>query len=78
MKTIETRLKEIMSIRMKLKKLGLSVDNAPKLQKVFSHMSDFVKEGATWSGTVFLAEINRYMDVKLCNHKDCDVTLRAP
>ena len=78
MKTIETRLNEIMTIRLKLKNLGLSTANVPKIEKVFRYMNDFVKEGSTWSGSVYLEEIDRYMDVKLSNRRDCDVTLRAP
>lgn len=78
MKTIETRLKEILEIRTKLKNLGLSVANVPNIEKVFQYMNDFVKDGVTWSGSVYLTEIDRYMDVKLSNRKDCDVTLRVP
>ena len=78
MKTIETRLNEIMTIRLKLKQLGLSTSNVPNIEKVFRYMNDFVKEGSTWSGSVYLEEIDRYMDVKLSNRRDCDVTLRVP
>ena len=78
MKTLETRLNEIMTIRKKLRDLGLGIEIVPNIQIVFDHMNTFVKEGVTWSGSVFLEEADRYIDVKLSNRRDCDVTLRVP
>ena len=78
MKTFQQRLDEIMTIRKKIKKLGLGTSNVPAIKSVFDHMTEFVKEGVTWSGSVFLEEADRYIDVILSNRKECEVTLRLP
>ena len=78
MKSLEKRLDEILVIRRKIRDLGLGTENVPAIAKVFSRMSEFVKEGTTWSGSVFLDEVDRYIDVMLSNRKPCEVTLRVP
>ena len=78
MKSLEKRLDEILVIRKKIRDLGLGTENVPAIKKVFERMSDFVKEGTTWSGSVFLSEVDRHIDVILSNRKPCEVTLRVP
>ena len=78
MKTLQERLDEIMVIRKKIRDLGLGIENVPAIENVFSRMNDFVKEGVTWSGSVFLDEADRWIDVLLSNRKPCEVTLRVP
>ena len=78
MKTLQERLDEILVIRRKIRDLGLGIENVPAIEKVFSRMNDFVKEGVTWSGSVFLDEADRWIDVILSNRKSCEVTLRVP
>jgi hypothetical protein len=78
MKTLQERLDEILVIRKKIRDLGLGTENIPALAKVFSRMNDFVKEGVTWSGSVFLDEADRWIDVLLSNRKPCEVMLRVP
>ena len=78
MKSLENRLNEILVIRKKIRDLGLGIENVPALEKVFKYMTEFVKEGITWSGSIFLDEADRYIDVMLSNRKPCEVTLRVP
>ena len=78
MKTLQERLDEILTIRKKIRDLGIGTDNVPAIAKVFSRMNDFVKEGVTWSGSVYLEEIERWMDVMLSTKRPSEVTLRVP
>jgi hypothetical protein len=78
MKTLEKRLDEILTIRRKIRNLGLGVEIVPEIKTVFDHMTEFVKEGVTWSGSVYLDAADKYIDVKLSNRKDCEVTIREP
>ena len=78
MKTIEERVKEMVTIRKKLKNIGISAESVPSIQPIFDRMNDFLKEDITWSGGAYLPEIERFIDVKLSNRHPCDVTLRVP
>ena len=78
MKSLEKRLDEILVIRRKIRNMGIGTENVPAITEVFSRMTDFVKEGTTWSGSVFLDEIDRHIDIMLSNRKPCEVTLRVP
>ena len=77
MKSIEKRLDEILRIRKDMNRLGLVVETVPNLKIVFDHMNDFVKEGVTWSGSVYLAEAERWIDVRLGHKQDCMIRLRV-
>ena len=78
MKPFQQRLDEILVIRKKIRGLGLGTENVPAIKTVFDHMTDFVKEGTTWSGSVYLDEADRYIDTKLSNRHKCECTLRVP
>ena len=78
MKTFQVRLDEILVIRKKIKNLGLGVEIVPEIKSVFDRMTEFVKEGTTWTGSVYLDAADRYIDVILSNRKPCNVTLRLP
>ena len=69
MKTLQERLDEILVIRKKIRNLGLGVEIVPEIKPVFDHMTDFVKEGTTWTGSVYLDAADRYIDVILSNRK---------
>ena len=77
MKSIEKRLAEILHIRKDMNRLGLVTETVPNLQIVFDHMNDFVKEGVTWSGSIYLKEAERYIDVRLGHNQDCMIRLRV-
>ena len=78
MKTFQERLDEILVIRKKIRKLGLGVEIVPEIKSVFDRMTEFVKEGTTWTGSVYLDAADRYIDVMLSNRNPCNVTLRLP
>jgi len=75
-KTKEERLKEILEIYVKLKELGLSDDVCPKLKVFRKVANEFIKEGYSINGKIFLEEIGRTLIYNLTMQTNSTVFLK--
>ena len=78
-KTKEQRLKETMEIINKMKEIGLS-EKEPGYIMTKEKLSEWVKTGETWSGTIDFPMLGRKADVVLPARADrvARILLRAP
>ena len=78
MKTIEERLDEMVTLRRKIKQLGIGTEQFPEVQEVFDRMNEFALQGTSWTGGVYLKDVDRNMIVKLSKYRPSDIILRVP
>lgn len=79
LKTKEQRLKETMEIINKMKEIGLTI-REPGFIMTKDRLSEWVKTGEAWSGTIDFPMLGRKADVNLPARADrvASMMLKAP